>query len=321
MAGHLQAVAAHLHQALRVLRAVLLQHEHHVLGEGVEVPLRQHRADPAGQGRVRHQIAEAYAVQAEVLAEAAQDDDVGPQHRLLDDARLGLRVGELQERLVHDHQVKVRHGVHELHDGLLAQIAPVRVVRVADHRHPRPPCPDEVRVLGEVQREAVRLLEREHVDPLAGLHRLVRPAAEGGDGDGQGLADQQVVDPGDEFRRAVAHRHALRGQLEQAAQLGGDGVGAARVVRDDLAQPGRHLLEHGGGREVGVARDAEVHRARPVALPRQRRHRRAVRGGVAEQRGDVVRQGNLRPRVARAGEHGPPLDTEGAAVAFNSCDV
>ena len=131
----------------------------------------------------------------------------GPDHRLLDDARLGLRVRELQERLVDDDQVQVGHGVHELHERVLVQEAAVGVVRVADDRDPGAAGADELGVLREVQGESAGLLEREHVDPLAGLHRLVGPAAEGGDGDGEGLADQQVVDPGDEFGRAVAHRH------------------------------------------------------------------------------------------------------------------
>ncbi len=112
-----------------------------------------------------------------------------------------------------------------------------------------------------------------------------------GTGTARDSTDEEVVDPGDQLGRSVAHRHALRGQSEQVAQLGRDGVGAARVVRDDLAQPDRHLLEHGGGGEVGVAGDAEVHRAGPVALPRQRRHRRAVRRGAAEQREGVVGHG------------------------------
>ncbi|AEY89172.1 hypothetical protein SHJG_3900 [Streptomyces hygroscopicus subsp. jinggangensis 5008] len=43
-----------------------------------------------------------------------------------------------------------------------------------------------------------------------------------------------------------------------------------------------------------------------------------MRGGAAEQRGDVAGQGNLRRRVARAEEHGPPFDTEETAVPFNS---
>ncbi len=307
-AGHLQAVAAHLVQALRVLRAVVAQHEHHVLREGVEVPLRQHGAHPARQRRIGDQIAEADAVQAEVLAEAAQDDDVGAQHRLPHDAGFGLRVGELQEGLVDHDEVPVGHRVHELHQRLLVQIAAVGVVGVADHHRPRPPGPDELGVPGEVEGEAGGLLEREHVDPLAGLHRLVGPAAEGGDGDGEGVADQQVVDPGDQLGGTVAHGHALGRQFQQAAQLGRDGVGAARVVGDDVAQPAGHLLEHRRGGEVRVAGDAEVHRsrARLAALPRQRRHRRAVRRGTAEQRGDVAGQVDLRRWTARAGSAGRP---------------
>ncbi len=292
LAGHVEPVAAHLLEALRVLGAVLLEHEHHVLGEGVEVPLRQHRPDAARERRVGDEVAEADAVQAEVLAEAAQHDDVGPQHGLLDDGRFGLGVRELQERLVDDDQVEVGHGVHELHDGVLVQKAAVGVVGVADDGDTRAPGADELGVLSEVEGEAAGLLEREHVDPLAGLHGLVGPAAEGGDGDGEGLADQQVVDPGDELGGAVAHGHALRGQLEQAAQFGRDGVGAARVVRDDVAQSGRHVVEHGRGGEVRVAGDTEVHGPGAfAALTCQRRHRRAVRRGAAEQRRDVVGHG------------------------------
>ncbi len=306
LSRHVQPVAADLLEALGVLGAVLLQHEHHVFREGVEVPLGQHRPDPASQGRVGDQVAEPYAVQTEVLAEAAQHDHVGPQHGLLDDARLDLGVRELQERLVDHDQVQVGHRVHELHDRVLVQKAAVGVVRVADDGHPGTPGPDELGVLGEVQGESAGLLEREHVDPLAGLHRLVGPAAEGRDRDGEGLAHQQVVDPGDELGRAVAHRHALRRELEQTAQLGRDGVGAARVVRDDVPQPAGHVVEHGRGGEVGVAGNAEVDRTGPfAALPRQRRHRRAVRRGAAEQRGDVVSQGEPPYGAGLAGTTGP----------------
>ncbi|PPS90384.1 hypothetical protein BZZ08_01087 [Streptomyces sp. MH60] len=314
LGGHLQAVPAHLVQAPRVLGTVVAQHEHHVLREGVEVPLGEHGAHPARERRVGDEVAEADAVQPEVLAEAAQHDDVGAQHRLLDHAGFGLRVGELQEGLVDHHQVPVGHRVHELHQRLLVQIAAVRVVGVADDHGPGAPGPDELGVPGEVEGEAAGLLEREHVDPLAGLHGLVGPAAEGGDGDGEGLPDEQVVDPGDQLGGAVAHRHALRRELEQAAQLGGDGVGAARVVRDDVAQPAGQLVEHRRGGEVRVAGDAEVHRTgarRLAALPRQRRHRGAVRRGAAEQRGDVAGQVDLRKWAARAGARAAPVYGDG----------
>ncbi len=305
--GHLQAVPPHLVQAPRVLGTVVAQHEDHVLREGVEVPLGQHGPHPSRERRVGHEVAEADAVQPEVLAEAAQHDDVGAQHRLLDHAGFGLRVGELQEGLVDHHEVPVGHRVHELHQRLLVLVAAVGVVGVADHHGPGPPGPDELGVPVEVEGEAAGLLEREHVDALAGLHGLVGPAAEGGDGDGEGLADQQVVDPGDQLGGAVAHRHALRREPEQAAEFRGDGVGAARVVRDDLAQPAGQFLEHRRGGEVRVAGDAEVHRARArrlAALPRQRRHRGAVRRGAAEQRGDVAGQGDLHEWAARAGNTG-----------------
>lgn len=173
-----------------------------------------------------------------------------------------------------------------------------------------PRARDELDVLGRVQSEAVGLHEREHVDPLAGLHGLVGPATEGGDGDGEGLAHEQVVDPGDQFRGTVAHRDAARRELEQRAQLGRDRVGAARVVRDDLAQPPGQFIEHAGGGEVRVARDAEVDRADSIALAGQRSHRGAVRRSTAEQRGDVVGHGTSGLWVARAGEHGPPFHTE-----------
>ncbi len=319
--GHVEPVPAYLMQALHVLRPMVLEHEHHMLGEGVEVPLGEHRADAPRERGVGDEIAEPYAVQAEVLAKAAQHDDVGPQHRLLHHRRLRLRVGELQERLVDDDQVEIGHGVHELHDGVPVQEPAVGVVGVADHGGTGAAGPDELGVLREVEGEAAGLLEREHVDPLAGLHGLVGPAAEGGDGDGEGFTDQQVVDPGDQLGRAVAHRDGLRGELEEVAQLGRDGVGAAGVVRDDVAQPARHVVEHGGRGEVRVAGDAEVDRPYPVtAFAGQRGHRRAVRRRAAEQRGDVLSQGNLRVWVARAGEHGPPLDTDACEALFNPCE-
>lgn len=124
-------------------------------------------------------------MQAEVLAEAAQDDDVGPQDGLFHDARVVLGVGELQERLVDDDQVQVLELIHEVDDRTAAEEAAVGVVRVADDGDTGAAGADELDVLGRVQSEAVGLHEREHVDPLAGLHGLVGPAAEGGDGDGE----------------------------------------------------------------------------------------------------------------------------------------
>src|SRR5690606_3008235 len=137
---------------------------------------------------------------------------------------------------------------------------------------------DERDVVVDVEREVPALLQRIHVDPVAGLQRLGGPAAEGGAGDREALPHEQVVDPDDQLGGAVAHGDGLRVESHRGGQLGRDRVGAARVELEYRLQVPSQVLEDLRRGEVRVARDAEVdRRLAAVGAPQQREVRRAVR--------------------------------------------
>src|SRR5690606_3626303 len=161
---------------------------------------------------------------------------------------------------VHDHQVEVDELVEQAQHLVLGQVAAVGVVRVADDGDPGAAAADERGVVVDVEREVPALLQRIHVDPFAGLQRLVGPAAEGGDGDREALPHEQVVDPGDQLGGAVAHGDGLRVESYRGGQLGRDRVGAARVELEYRLQVPSQVLEDLRRGEVRVARDAEVDR-------------------------------------------------------------
>jgi hypothetical protein len=258
---HFLSVAGEHPQAHLVVLLIVLEHEDDDLGEGIEVPFRQPGPDLARERGIRDQVAEAHAMQAEVLTQAAQDDGVRAHDGLVDDTRpwTGIRVGELQEGFVDDDQIEVRQGIHERYDGIAGEETAVGIVGIADDGGARSPLPYEGHEGVRIEGEAVSFRQPEHVHALAGLLRLIRPPPEGGYRHGQAVLDQQMVDPGDEFRRAVAHRHGLWLEVEQVRQFGCDRIGGAGVVGENVPQPGRQLVEHAGGGEIGITGNAEIH--------------------------------------------------------------
>src|SRR5690606_5072004 len=173
-------------------------------------------------------------------------DHGGPDAGRVGDAGVRLGVDEVEERLVYHDEVQVDQQVQQPDDLAARDVAAVGGVRVADDGDARAAGADEVHERVHVELEAAQLVQLEHVDALAGLHRLVRPAPERRDRGGEALAHQQVVDPGDQLRGPVAHHHRLRVVPEHRAQLRGDRVGVARVVLEDLLHGPGELGEHPG---------------------------------------------------------------------------
>lgn len=85
----------------------------HGLGDAVDIPMRQRLPDDCGESRLGDGVAQPDTVQAEVLAKALQDDDVGPLGRLARDRRDGAQAREVDERFVDDHDLEVSQEIEE----------------------------------------------------------------------------------------------------------------------------------------------------------------------------------------------------------------
>ena len=197
-------------------------------------------------------------MEPEGLAQAPEHQRIGEGRHPGSHRRHRRLLREIDEGLIDHHQIEITQLGHHLQHLRRLQQGAGGIAGIAEQGHPGTGAPHELHVFGRGEGEIATLGALIRVQFLATGRHHVAPTVEGGGGKGEGIANEELIDPTDQLRGAIAEHQGVGVIAEGAAQHLSDRAIGGRGTTKALFQPISQCPEQIRGREIRIDRCIEI---------------------------------------------------------------